>query len=108
MEVVHQAESEGWDLTRTTTTCLTALRGSRQPGVPSIHGGGGGRHNLSVAVIQAALLGRTDLGVQGTPATYITRSGMLNQGEWGMYWDVYMDVGAALRRRICTVRITIS
>lgn len=45
---------------------------------------------------------------RGTNRGPVTRSGMLSQGEWGVYWDVYMDVGAAFRRRIGTVRLTIT
>jgi hypothetical protein len=78
-EVVRQAESEGWDLTRTTTAFLTALRDSRQPGVPAIHVGRG-RHNLSLAVITAALLGRTDLGLDSgiNPDSPVFRSPVIN------------------------------
>ncbi len=79
VEVVRQAESEGWDLTRTTTAFLTALRDSRQPGVPAIHVGRG-RHNLSLAVITAALLGRTDLGIDSgiNPDSPVFRSSVIN------------------------------
>lgn len=79
VEIVRQAESEGWDLTRTTTAFLTALRDSRQPGVPAIHVGRG-RHNLSLSVITAALLGRTDLGVVAgiTPDSPVFRSPVIN------------------------------
>ena len=79
VEVVRQAESEGWDLTRTTTAFLTALRDSRQPGVPAIHVGRG-RHNLSLAVITAALLGRTDLGIDSgiNPDSPVFRSPVIN------------------------------
>lgn len=45
---------------------------------------------------------------RGTNFGPVTRSGMLSQGEWGMYWDVFMDVGAAFRRRVGTVRVVIT
>jgi hypothetical protein len=45
---------------------------------------------------------------RGTNMGPITRSGMLSQGEWGMYWDVFMDVGAAFRRRTGTVRVVVT
>lgn len=45
---------------------------------------------------------------RGTNQGPVTRSGMLTQGEWGMYWDVFMDCGAAFRRRIGTARIDIT
>lgn len=45
---------------------------------------------------------------RGTNMGPVTRSGMLTQGEWGMYWDVFMDVGAAFRRRTGTVRVVVT
>lgn len=45
---------------------------------------------------------------RGTNMGPVTRRGMLGEGEWGMYWDVFMDVGAAFRRRIGTVRIVVT
>lgn len=45
---------------------------------------------------------------RGTNFGPVTRSGMLSQGEWGMYWDVFMDVGAAFRRRVGTVRVNVT
>lgn len=45
---------------------------------------------------------------RGTNFGPMTRSGMLSEGEWGMYWDVYMDMGAAFRRRTGTVRVNIT
>jgi hypothetical protein len=77
--VARQAEADGWDLARTTNEFLTALRGSREPGVPNIIVGRG-RHNLSLAVITAALLGRTDLGIDSgiTPDSPVFRSSVIN------------------------------
>jgi hypothetical protein len=45
---------------------------------------------------------------RGTNMGPVTRSGMLTEGEWGMYWDVFMDVGAAFRRRTGTVRVVVT
>lgn len=45
---------------------------------------------------------------RGTNRGPVTRSGMLTEGEWGMYWDVYMDVGAAFQRRTGTVKVNIT
>ena len=77
--VARQAEADGWDLTRTTNEFLTALRGAREPGVPNVIVGRG-RHNLSLAVITAALLGRTDLGIDSgiTPDSPVFRSSVIN------------------------------
>lgn len=76
--VARQAEADGWDLARTQTEFLTALRGSRQPGVPAIHSRG--RHQIDLRVIQAALLSRSDLGIAGgiTPDSAVFRSDVIN------------------------------
>ncbi len=42
---------------------------------------------------------------QGTNRGPITRASQLQQGEWGMCWDVYVDVGAAFLRRLGAVEV---
>jgi hypothetical protein len=75
---VTRAESEGWDLARTQSEFLTALRSSRQPGVPAIHSRG--RHQIDLRTIQAALLSRRDLGIAGgiTPDHSVFRNDVIN------------------------------
>jgi hypothetical protein len=41
----------------------------------------------------------------GTNRGPITRSKVLDEGEWGMAWDVYVDMAAAFLRRIGAVEI---
>jgi hypothetical protein len=42
---------------------------------------------------------------RGTNFGPITRSKMLDEGQWGVAWDVYVDVGAAFGRRIGAVEV---
>lgn len=45
---------------------------------------------------------------RGTNRGPVVRNYMLTQGEWGIGWDVFMDMGAAFRRRLGTARIRIT
>ncbi len=42
---------------------------------------------------------------QGTNRGPVTRTTVLTNGEWGMAWDVYVDMGAAFMRRTGAVEI---
>jgi hypothetical protein len=42
---------------------------------------------------------------QGTNRGPVTRASQMQQGEWGMCWDVYVDVGAAFLRRLGAVEV---
>ncbi|QDV22926.1 phage major capsid protein [Aureliella helgolandensis] len=45
---------------------------------------------------------------RGTNRGPITRRGILTEGEWGLYWDIFLDVGAAFQRRVGTVRVNVT
>lgn len=45
---------------------------------------------------------------RGTNRGPVVRNYMLTQGEWGIGWDVFMDMGAAFRRRLGTARVRIT